>query len=326
MSNSLTDIFKESPAPDENEMNDSSSQTNISEETLAVHSTSPASPRAHCHPNELIHQIKTRFRPPRYEMDPSHDTSHDRNNGFLLVEPNTSQLVFISSDHLDQQMTRHAIDCVHGEIQDESTENQLETPVTPNLIPPSSSSTLTAAPVTSSIDTNDSHPQLDIQATRGSVELVALMSEFNVADETEFPTNESTSSSSSTNASNTEEYLDTTDFSTLTDDAYIQAQKSARDRIMFFETEQMGLLRTLREACVDDDPDFDIDQLYNETFAEYQRLTTEFNQLTERRDLATKPWNCELCTFENQSFILSGKNVCEVCGGPSPLKRLALTS
>lgn len=65
----------------------------------------------------------------------------------------------------------------------------------------------------------DSHPQLDIQATRGSVELVALMSELNVTDETEFPTNESTSSSS-TNASNTEEYLDNIDLSTLTDDAY----------------------------------------------------------------------------------------------------------
>jgi hypothetical protein len=33
------------------------------------------------------------------------------------------------------------------------------------------------------------------------------------------------------------------------------------------------------------------------------------------------PWSCEVCTFFNEPYVKTRRDVCEMCEGPSPLKR-----
>jgi hypothetical protein len=41
----------------------------------------------------------------------------------------------------------------------------------------------------------------------------------------------------------------------------------------------------------------------------------------EEKSRVYSPWSCEVCTFINEPFIKTRKDVCEMCEGPSPLKR-----
>lgn len=47
---------------------------------------------------------------------------------------------------------------------------------------------------------------------------------------------------------------------------------------------------------------------------------------SERRDLASKGWTCNVCTIENEPYIVTLRDVCCVCEAPSPLKRRKSTS
>ncbi len=43
--------------------------------------------------------------------------------------------------------------------------------------------------------------------------------------------------------------------------------------------------------------------------------------LLKEHDQIHSSWSCELCTFINQPFVDTCRDVCDMCEGPSPLKR-----
>jgi len=43
--------------------------------------------------------------------------------------------------------------------------------------------------------------------------------------------------------------------------------------------------------------------------------------LIEDKARIHSPWSCEVCTYINEPYIKTRKDVCDMCEGPSPLKR-----
>jgi hypothetical protein len=96
-----------------------------------------------------MNHLKHRLASHKYEYTKRNGDDHEKNNGFLLIDQVDKDLVLISSDNIDQQRTRHAEPCVHGQIDEESIDiNRIQlistTPVTPSLLPPQTS-TLTSS-------------------------------------------------------------------------------------------------------------------------------------------------------------------------------------
>lgn len=97
------------------------------------------------HRTDLISNFEQRLLPSRSDSRRREGSNPEFNEGFLLVDPSQLDLIFIPSDQMDSQHTRHAEPCVHGEIDDDHTdtnENQSisVTPLTPSLLPPTQSS------------------------------------------------------------------------------------------------------------------------------------------------------------------------------------------
>lgn len=59
-------------------------------------------------------------------------------------------------------------------------------------------------------------------------------------------------------------------------------------------------------------------------FVVLSKLNFVHLELLEEQDRVTSPWTCEVCTYINEPYIKTGKDVCEMCEGPSPLKRCKL--
>jgi len=102
-----------------------------------VYPTTPTTP----HKRYLISQLKSRLTPYRYEHTKRTENDQEKNRGFILVDQVDGDLVLIPNDNTDQQHTRHAQPCEHGQIDDDTVNIdhiQLEstTPVTPHLLPP----------------------------------------------------------------------------------------------------------------------------------------------------------------------------------------------
>jgi hypothetical protein len=111
-----------------------------------MYSTTPATPNK----NYLISQLKNRLTPYRYEHTKRNENDQEKNRGFILIDQVDGDLVLIPNDNTDQQHTRHAEPCKHGQIDDDTVnidQIQLEstTPVTPHLLPPPQSSSSSLA-------------------------------------------------------------------------------------------------------------------------------------------------------------------------------------
>jgi hypothetical protein len=93
------------------------------------------------HKNRLISHLKHRLAPCRLESSKRDGNDDEKNRGFLLIDQVDADLVLIPNDANDQQHTRHAEPCEHGQIDEDSVDvNQIQlvstTPVTPSLLPP----------------------------------------------------------------------------------------------------------------------------------------------------------------------------------------------
>ncbi len=117
-----------------------------------MYDTSPTT----VHRNFSFSQLKHRLVPHRYESAKKDENNDEKNQGFLFIDQVDSDLVYIPADNIDQQRTRHAEPCEHGQIDEDGVDiNQIQlvstTPVTPNLLPPSQSSLIPSIlPVTNS--------------------------------------------------------------------------------------------------------------------------------------------------------------------------------
>ncbi len=95
--------------------------------------------------NCLITHLKHRLVPCRGEVTKKDNNNDEKNRGFLLIEQVDTDLVLIPHDNIDQQHTRHAEPCEHGQIEEDNVDiNRIQliatTPVTPSLLPPQQSS------------------------------------------------------------------------------------------------------------------------------------------------------------------------------------------
>ena len=43
--------------------------------------------------------------------------------------------------------------------------------------------------------------------------------------------------------------------------------------------------------------------------------------ITEEKARIYSPWACEVCTYINEPYFKTNKDVCEMCEGPSPRKK-----
>jgi len=46
-----------------------------------------------------------------------------------------------------------------------------------------------------------------------------------------------------------------------------------------------------------------------------------YHNFVEEHDRIYSTWSCELCTFLNQPYSETQRDICDMCEGPSPLKR-----
>jgi len=241
-----------------------------------------------------------------------------KNRGFLLIDEIDSDLVLIPNDHIDSQHTRHAVPCDYDDDTVDISQIQLEstTPVTPHLLPPPQLSLL---PVI-----NHSHHELDAQATQAGVECVTpSYVETNVHDTQLTATN----SASSTNSSNNEPHFNNIDRSILNDNDYILEQKRDFERITVYEIALNDDRRDYQQDLPQTEHDeLDFNYRYEDVRQKNFKLKDELKKLQEENSRIYSPWSCEVCTFINEPYVKTRKNVCEMCEGPSPLKRHTLTS
>ncbi|CAF3477337.1 unnamed protein product [Rotaria sp. Silwood1] len=333
-----------SQAPNENEMSEVTQNSNTegdsntnqseivtSDNTLIDRQESSCSTtpqRKH-----IIDQLKNRFTTCRYDNPKKDENESDKNRGFLLINQADDDIVYIQNDNADQQHTRHSEPCEHGRIDEDNAHvNQAQlvptTPITPSLSPPQPSPLAFAiSPV---VNRNNSHNNLDtynepdVQATQAGVECATpLYDESNVEDTQLSATN----SYSSTNSSNNDSQWTEIDRATLSDNEYILAQKSDLERIAVYEIDGINERHEYQMCLAQiESEEFDINVRYKEEQQKNAKLLEERRRLKEEKDRIYLPWSCEICTYYNESFSKTHKDVCEMCEGPSPLKRHALTN
>ncbi|CAF3058969.1 unnamed protein product [Rotaria sp. Silwood2] len=329
-----------SQAPNENEMleitqnsktegsnNTNQSETSTFDNTLTdqheqVNNNSPTTVQK----KFSISQIKTRLAPYRQDTPKKHENEIEKNQGFLLINQGGEDFIFIDNDNSDQQHTRHSEPCEHGRIDEDNVDmSQAQlvptTPVTPNLVPPQQSELAFAiSPVVS-----HTYNELDVQATRAGVECATpCYDESNIPDDTQLS---ATNSSSSTDSSYNDAQSIEIDLSTLDDNDYILRQTSALEQITVYEITVNNDRRDYQQSEAQNESDeFDINVSYNEAVIKNAKLKEELRRLEEEQDRIYSPWSCDVCTYINEPFIKTRKDVCEMCEGPSPLKRHTLTN
>ncbi|CAM4745646.1 unnamed protein product [Rotaria magnacalcarata] len=235
--------------------------------------------------------------------------------------------ILIQTDTFDQQSTRHPEPCGFPPIYDDNMDiNQMQliptTPVTPNLLPPEQPSL--ASPLLH-VANHSSH-ELDIQATQAGVECATpLLDELGVHDTQLSATN----SSSSTNSSNNDPRFNV-DRSTLDDYDYVQGQKNDLERITLYEIDLNDDLRYEQQSLYSTEKE-NIE--FNHNYKAAKEINVKFQEelkkleiLFQQQERLRAPWTCEVCTFFNKPYIETLRDVCEMCEGPSPLKRYTLTN
>lgn len=87
--------------------------------------------------------LKHKFSPHRSENSKKDENNDQKNNGFVLVDPDGTDVVLLQNDTFDQQNTRHPEPCDFGSVDDDNDNvdvNQIHllstTPATPSLLPP----------------------------------------------------------------------------------------------------------------------------------------------------------------------------------------------
>ncbi|CAF1140190.1 unnamed protein product [Rotaria sordida] len=295
--------------------------TDRQEQSANVYNNSPTT----SHDKFSISQLKTRLIPYRYENTKKDENGHDKNQGFLLINQADDDLVLIHNDNVDQQHTRHSEPCEHGRIDEDNVDvSQIQliptTPITPSLLPPQQSSLISAiSPVV-----NHLFHEPDVQATQAGVECATPIYDESNEQDTQLS---ATNSSSSTNSSNNDPQLTEIDRSTLSDTDYILAQKSCLEQITGFEIDLINDRRDYLQGLQQiESDDFDINLSDKEATLKNKKLKEELKRLEEEQDRVYSSWSCEVCTYINEPFIKTRKDVCEMCEGPSPLKRHTLTN
>jgi hypothetical protein len=289
------------------------SDDTITDQEQQSYETSQTTPNKH----HLISQLKYRFASHRNEHKKREEHDPEKNRGFVLIDQVDSDLVLIPNDNNDPQHTRHAEPCEHGQIDDDIVDInhiQLEstTPVTPHLLPPTQSSIL---PVR-----NHPNSEFDVQATQAGVECVAPGFD-------EITTVETTNSSSSTNSSNNDALYNNIDRTILNDTDYVLEQKRDLERITVFEIALNDDRRDYQQDLPQNEHDeMDFNLRYKDIVQKNLKLKEELKRLEDEKSRIHSPWSCEICTYINEPYIKTRKDVCEMCEGPSPLKRHTLTS
>jgi len=242
-----------------------------------------------------------------------------KNNGYLIVENPDSEPVLLPNDSIDDdhQQTQHAQPCV--QINHISFDlNQIQytsiTPMTPNLLPPQQT---LLVPYNAHYDIR-SNNELEAQSTRSSVECGVHPSDVLNLHDTQ--TSQMISTGSSTNSS-THEYTEI-DRSILDDTEYVRAQQLDLERLTMVE---IDLSREHNYLQQDLNDELEFNRLYEEALQQNLDLKEELKTLQEEYDRIYLPWSCELCTFVNQEYSVTHRDICEVCESPSPLKRATLT-
>ncbi|CAF1109174.1 unnamed protein product [Rotaria magnacalcarata] len=333
--------FEICQAPNENEMfegmqnsnnNTNQSDSITSDDTITDQCDQPSSTYSNHSPTTTnkkfsISQIKNRLIPQRCENTKKDENHNEKNNGFLFVDQIDTDLVLIQTDTFDQQSTRHPEPCGFPPIYDDNMDiNQMQliptTPVTPNLLPPEQPSL--ASPLLH-VANHSSH-ELDIQATQAGVECATpLLDELGVHDTQLSATN----SSSSTNSSNNDPRFNV-DRSTLDDYDYVQGQKNDLERITLYEIDLNDDLRYEQQSLYSTEKE-NIE--FNHNYKAAKEINVKFQEelkkleiLFQQQERLRAPWTCEVCTFFNKPYIETLRDVCEMCEGPSPLKRYTLTN
>jgi hypothetical protein len=286
-----------------------------------MYSTSSTTPQK----NYLISQLKHRLASHKCENTKRDENDQEKNRGFLLIDQVDADLVLIPNDHNDQQYTSHAEPCEYGQIIEDIVDIdliQLEstTPVTPHLLPPLQSSLPSSIlPVI-----NHSHHESDPQATQAGVECGTPNYDESNAHDTQLS---ATNSSSSTNSSSNDPHVANIDRSILNDNDYIIEQKRDHERITVYEIALNDERRDYQQDLPDNESDeLDFNLRYKNALQRNLQLKEELKKLQEENSRIYSPWSCEVCTYINEPYIKTRKDVCEMCEGPSPLKRHTLTS
>ncbi|CAF0905862.1 unnamed protein product [Adineta steineri] len=334
--------FEVCDPPDEDEMlrfnpnNESRNNTNPSDATISddtiterhqqssqsTYCTSPTIPNK----NRIISTIKHRLAPCRYETTKKDENNDEKNRGFLLIDQDGTDLGLISHDNIDQQHTRHAEPCQHGQLDEysaDTNQNHLlsSTPVTPSLLPPQQI-TLTSSSILPLI--NHSNSELDIQATQAGVECALLNYDESNGHDTQLS---ATNSSTSTDSSNIDSQFIHSDRSTLNDIDYVVQQKHDLERITIYEIALNNERREYQQDLAqNENEEIDFDLHYKDAVEQNLKFKEELKRLQEEKDRVCSKWSCEVCTYINEPYIITRKDVCEMCEGPSPLKRHTLTS
>ncbi|CAM2709473.1 unnamed protein product [Rotaria socialis] len=256
----------------------------------------------------------------------SDDTITDRRDQPSIDQIDTD-LVLIQTDTFDQQSTRHPEPCgVPPSYDDNMDINQMQliptTPVTPNLLPPEQPSLVSSLlPVA-----NHSSHELDIQATQAGVECAAPLFDELGAHDTQLS---ATNSSSSTTSSNNDPRFNV-DRATLNDYDYVQGQKYDLERITLYEIDFNDDLRYEQQSVHSTENEKnEFNHNYNAAKETNVKLKEELKKLEilfQQQERLRAPWTCEVCTFFNRPYIETLRDVCEMCEGPSPLKRYTLTN
>ncbi|UJR35843.1 hypothetical protein I4U23_028587 [Adineta vaga] len=284
--------------------------------------TSPPIPNR----SRIISNIKHCLAPYRNEVTKKDGHNADKNRGFLLIDQLDSDLVLIPGDNNDQQHTRHAEPCAHEYVEEDTLDvNQIHllstTPATPSLLPPQQP-TLNSSSILPIM--HHSNSDSDVQATRAGVECAApTCDETNVQDTQASATNSSTS----TNSSNNDPQHTHMDRTILNDIDYVIEQKRDLERITVYEIALNNDRRDYQQDLPQNENDeIDFNLRYRDEMELNSQLKKELKRLQEETDRIYSPWSCEVCTYINEPYIKTRKYVCEMCEGPSPLKRHTLTN
>jgi len=270
--------------------------------------TSPTTCHRH-HPHYLFSQLKNRIVAHRNEHGKREKIDAEKNNGFVYVNGVDNDTVVISTDNADLHDTRHPVPCEHPHNDDDIVDisyNPIESSI--------------STPIISII--NPSHHEAEVLATQAGVECGTPNFGDNHLHDTQIST---TDSSTSTNSSNNDQYLNEIDRSILNDNDYVVEQKRDLERITIYEI----ALNNDRRDYQQDLPQTENDQLdFNRRLAEARQLNLklkdELQKLEEENTRIYSTWACELCTYLNEPYSVTRKDVCEMCEGPSPLKRHTL--
>lgn len=225
----------------------------------------------------------------RHDSNKHTGNDQEKNHGYLLIDHVDSDLVLIPTDNSDAQHTRHAEPCEHGQIDDDIVdinEVHLEptTPVTPHLLPPTSSSVPhSILPVINRESKKslfemihhakeflDSHSESDVLATQAGVECETPAVFQGVNSHETQPSPSTTNSSSSTNSSNNDTHPHAIDRTILTDLDYGESwfHSSCKDYFLFClvleQKRDLERITVYEIALIDDRRDYQQDLPQNE--------------------------------------------------------------